>query len=191
MKGSIASAAAALVAAATVAAPFAGPAAAKPIDSGHTHDVFDSDPYDCEGTPAIDHLDIHTNFRFNLRGSDAFPYYGESVHGSVVTTNLSTGGTFTNVFASSSTDHKITDNGDGTFTDVVHGQGGSRYYDQFGKLVLKDPGGIVYALVIDYGGTPGDPADDVVVDQYLIRPSTGHSDFSDRDFCEDVVTFTS
>src|SRR5215216_5129864 len=52
------------------------------------------------------------NFVFNQRGSSPFPYYRESVHGTIVTTNLETGGTFTNVFASSNRDHTIVDNGD-------------------------------------------------------------------------------
>jgi hypothetical protein len=42
---------------------------------------------------------------FNQRGSSPFPYYRESVHGTVVTTNLDTGGTFTNIFSVSSGDH--------------------------------------------------------------------------------------
>jgi hypothetical protein len=52
-------------------------------------------------------------FVVNLRGSSAFPDLRESVHGTVVTTNLDTGGTYTNVFTASSRDHVITDNGDG------------------------------------------------------------------------------
>src|SRR5213592_3352219 len=86
------------------------PATAKPIDKGHFHDVFTSDPYDCDGTPAQDAVDVHVNFTFNLRGSSPFPYYRESVHGTVVTTNLETGGTYTDVFTANSGDHTIADN---------------------------------------------------------------------------------
>ena len=75
------------------------PAFAKPIEKGHFHDVFTSDVYDCEGTPAQDQVDVSGNFLGNLRGSSPFPYFRESVHGTVVTTNLDTGGTFTQVFA--------------------------------------------------------------------------------------------
>src|SRR6266480_6362163 len=90
------------------------PATAAPIDKGHFQDVFTSDVYDCDGTPAQDAGDISVNFVFNQRWSSAFPYYRESVHGTVVTTNLDTGGTYTNVFTSNSKDQVITDNGDGT-----------------------------------------------------------------------------
>ena len=114
------------------------PATAAPIDKGHFHDVF-TDFYDCNGTPAHDSGDVSGNFTFNQRGASPFPYYRESVHGTVVTTNLDTGGTYTNVFTANSRDHNIVDNGDGTITITIFASGGARYYDTDGKLVLKDP----------------------------------------------------
>jgi len=169
------------------------PATAQPIDKGHFHNVFKSDVYDCEGTSAQDSVDVSGNFVFNQRGSSPFPYYRESVHGTVVTTNLDTGGTFTNVFSVSSRDHTIVDNGDGTITITTFASGGSRFYDADGKLVLKDPGQFRSAVDIDYNNTPGDPSDDVEVpDSFrVVRPSTGNSDLSGRDFCADLVEFTS
>src|SRR4051794_4508437 len=168
-------------------------ATARPIDKGHFHDVFTSDVYDCNGTPAQDSGDVSGNFVFNQRGSSPFPYYRESVHGTVVTTNLNTGGTYTNVFSVNSRDHTIVDNGDGTITITTFASGGSRYYDTNGNFVLKDPGQIRFAFDIDYNGTPGDPSDDVEVpDSFrIVRPSTGNSDFSQRDFCASLVEFTS
>jgi hypothetical protein len=58
--------------------------------------------------------------------------------------------------------------------------------------VLKDPGQFRFSFDIDYNGTPGDPDDDVEVpDSFqVVRSSTGHSDFSDRNFCADLVEFT-
>jgi hypothetical protein len=169
------------------------PATAKPIDKGHFHDVFTGDVYDCDGTPAQDSGDVSGNFVFNQRGSSPFPYYRESVHGKVVTTNLDTGGTYTNVFTSNSRDHTIVDNGDGTITITVFASGGSRFYDADGNFVLKDPGQVRVAFDIDYNGTPGDPSDDVEIpDSFrVVRGSTGNSDFSNRDFCADLVEFTS
>jgi hypothetical protein len=169
------------------------PASARPIDKGHFHDVFTSDVYDCDGTPAQDSGDVSVNFLFNQRGSSPFPYYRESVHGTGVTTNLNTGGTFTNVFASNFADHTIVDNGDGTITITTFASGSSRFYDAAGNFVLNDPGEVRWAIDIDYNGTPGDPSDDVEVpDSFrIVRSSTGNSDFSDRDFCADLVEFTS
>jgi hypothetical protein len=168
-------------------------AVAQPIDKGHFHDVFTDDPYDCDGLPAQDSGDISGNFVLNQRGSSPFPYYRESVRGTFVTTNLLTQGTFTQVFASLSQDHVITDNGDGTITIMVNSTGGWRAYDQFGKLVLKDPGNFRFSFDVDYGDTPGDPSDDTEVDDsfQVVRDSTGVNDTDGRDFCADVLEFTS
>jgi hypothetical protein len=168
-------------------------ATAQPIDKGHFHDVFTNDVYDCDGTPAQDSGDVSGNFVFNQRGSSPFPYYRQSVRGTVVTTNLETGGTYTNIFTSNSADHTIVDNGDGTITITIFASGTSRFYDADGNFVLKDPGEVRFAFDIDYNGTPGDPSDDIEIpDSFrLVRASTGNSDFSDRDFCADLVEFTS
>src|SRR6266446_970798 len=170
MKGRSVLLIAGLVIAGTVLA--SAPATAQPIDKGHFHDVFTSDVYDCNGTPAQDSVDVSGNFVFNQRGSSPFPYYGETVRGTVVTTNLETGGTY-------------------TITDFA--SGGSRFYDADGNLVLKDPGEVRFAFDIDYNGTPGDPSDDIEVPHSfrIVRGSTGNSDFSNRDFCADLVAFTS
>ncbi|MBM0124973.1 hypothetical protein [Pimelobacter simplex] len=171
----------------------AATAVARPVEKGQFHDVFTSEVYDCDGTPAQDSVDVRGSFVFNQRGSSPFPYFRDSVHGSVVTTNLDTGGTYTNVFTANSRDHTITDNGDGTITITVYASGGSRYYDADGDFVRKDPGQTRFAFDIDFMGTPGDPSDDVDVPGSfrIVRSSTGNSDFSDSDFCADLVAFTS
>ena len=169
------------------------PATAAPIGKGHFHDVFTGDPYDCEGTPAQDHFDVSGNEVLNQRGSSPYPYFLQTVRGTNVTTNLDTGGTFTNVFAVSFRDHTIVDNGNGTITITTIGAGGSRFYDADGNLVLKDPGQVRFAVDVDYNGTPGDPSDDVEVPGSfrIVRSSTGNSDLSGRDSCADLVEFTS
>jgi hypothetical protein len=167
-------------------------ATARPIDQGHFHDVFTGKVYNDCGFPAQDSFDVSGNFVFNQRGSSPFPYYRESVHGTVVTTNLANGGTYTNVFTATSKDQAIVDNGNGTITITTFAAGGSRFYDTDGNFVLKDPGEIRFSIDINYMGTPGNPDDDVEVKGsfQLVRPSTGNSDFSDRDFCADLLEFT-
>ena len=169
------------------------PATAKPIDKGHFNDVFTSDVYDCDGTQAQDSGHVSGNFVFNQRGSSAFPYYRESVRGTIVTTNLENDGTYTNVFTANSRDHTIVNNGDGTITITTFASGGSRFYDTSGKLVLRDPGQFRFAFDIAYNGTPGDPSDDIEVpDSFrVVRDSTGRNDLEGRDFCADLVEFTS
>jgi hypothetical protein len=110
-----------------------------------------------------------------------------------VFTNLDTGGTFTNVFSVNAKDHVITDNGDGTITILVIATGGSRYYDTDGNLVLNDPGQVRFSFDVDYNGTPSDPSDDVDVPGsfQVVRDSTGRNDTAGRDFCADLVEFTS
>ncbi len=167
------------------------PAFAQPIDKGHFHDVFTSDVYDCEGTPAQDQTDISGNFLGNQRGSSPFPYFRDSVHGTVVTTNLDTGGTYTAKFTSNSRDHTIVDNGDGTITITVAVSGGQRFSISDGKFVLSDTGQFQIAFDIDYNGTPGDPSDDTdVPDSFrLVKERAGRTDTDGRNFCDDLREF--
>jgi hypothetical protein len=74
----------------------------------------------------------------------------------------------------------------------THSPADSRFYDTEGNLVLKDPGEIRFAFDVDYNGIPSDPTDDEEIpDSFrVVRGSTGISDFSDRDFCADLVEFT-
>jgi hypothetical protein len=168
------------------------PASARPIDKGHFHDEFTSDPYSCNGTPAMDTGDVSGNFVFNQRGSSAFPYYRESVHGTVSTMNLLTKESFTNVFTANSQDHTIVDNGDGTITITTFAAGSSRLYDAAGNFVLHDAGSFRFSIVVDYNKTPGNPDDDIEVpDSFrVVRPTTGLNQTADRDFCADLVEFT-
>ena len=114
------------------------------------------------------------------------------MRGTVAWTNLLTGGTFTNVFSGVRQDHTVIDNHDGTLTILQYVAGGSRYYDQFGQLVLLDPGSIRFAFEIDDNGTPDFFDDDFEVDGSfrIVRDSTGRTDTT-GDFCEDLVRFTS
>jgi hypothetical protein len=169
------------------------PANAQPIDKGHFHDVT-TDSFDCDGTPVQQTDEVDVNFLFNQRGSKhPFPYFRESVRETVTWTNLDNGGTFTLVQTANRKDHKIVDNGDGTITIYEYAAGGARYYDNAGTLVLKDPGNVRFAFDIDYNGTPGNPDDDEEVDGSFrtIRESTGRNDTNGRDFCADVVEFSS
>lgn len=166
------------------------PATAEPLEKGHFHDVFTSDSYDCNGSQAQDAVDVSGNFLVNQRGD--LSYVRENVRGTVVTTNLTTGGTLTQRFATTTRVHTIVDNGDGTTTITVFAQGGLRYYDADGTFVLKDPGHVRFAFDVDLNGTPDDPSDDdFVPDSFrIVRPSTGNSDLSAVDFCDLLVKHT-
>jgi hypothetical protein len=168
------------------------PATARPIDKGHFHDVETGDIYyDC-GFPAQDTFDVSGNFVFNQRGSSPFPYYRESIRGTVVSTNLVTHRTYTNVFTATSKDQTIVDIGNDTITITTFAAGGSRYYDGDGNLVLKDPGEVRFAVDMKYMGTPGNPDDDQEVPNSfrVVRDSTGLNQTEGRDFCADLLEFT-
>lgn len=177
------------IAAAAATAP---PANAAVVDQQRFHDSYISDPYDCEGITAVDSAEVDVHFTAVLQGSRPFPAFREHFAGTVVTTNLDTGGTFTNVFALNNQDHKITDNGDGTITITEDAAGIARYYDQFGTFVLKDPGSLRFAFDVDYNGTPRNPDDDTEVPNSfrIIHGPTGNSTFAGTDFCADLRQFT-
>jgi hypothetical protein len=167
------------------------PASARPLDKGHFDDVF-TGTFDCNGTPTQVDGNAHINFTFVQRGPGQ-TYYRESVRGTNVYTNLDTGGTFTEIFTVNSRDHRITDNGDGTLTILSQGSGSDRYYDTDGNLVLNDPGQVRFQFLVDEMGTPDNRFDDEEIDGTfeVVRESTGRNDTQGRDFCEDLVAFTS
>ena len=185
---------AAIATAVLAAAVTAAPASAAPVEHQNVFDSFGSDVYDCDGTPAQDDYDVHMVVSGTQRGGPGhpFPYYQELGQGTAVTTNLATGGTYTNRFSFTGHDHLITDNGDGTITVMLYSSGSSRFYDSTGRLVLLDTGADRYAFDLDYHGTPSDPSDDTEVPDSFraLRPSTGRSDLDGRDFCADLRMFT-
>ncbi len=58
--------------------------------------------------------------------------------------------------------------------------------------MLRAPGQTEFAVEIDFNDTPGNPDDDVEVpDSFrIVRDSTGRNDTQGREFCADLVTFT-
>jgi len=185
-----------LIAGLTIAGALAvsTPATAAPLDKGHFDEVT-TDSVDCDNIslPVPARHEVHVNFLLNLRGGrNVFPYYRESVSGTDVFTNPDNGGTYSAAFTANSRDHKIVDNSDGTITIFAQGTGTTRFYDTNRRLVLVDSGNFRFAFDINYNGTPGDVGDDQdVPDSFrIIRASTGRN-IEGRDFCQDLVEFTS
>jgi hypothetical protein len=80
-------------------------------------------------------------------------------------------------------DLHVTDNGDGTLTVVILITGPSTLYGPDGKAIARNPGQVRFELVVDHGGTPTDPSDDVELSFTQVKGSTGRSD----DYCAAVI----
>jgi hypothetical protein len=185
-------AAVAVIAALGVVA-LAGPAqAGPPLEKENFHDEsieVEENFCDVEGLSVEIHEVIDGTFVFNTTGTNDVPHLVTTVHGTVSFTNLTTGKSYTNVFDIVDKTLEITDNGDGTVTVVELITGGGRWYGPDGK-VFDDDGQIRLELLIDFGGTPYDFEDDVILDEQLIFGSTGTNEVEGRDFCEDFLAIT-
>ena len=181
----------AIAAGATIAA--AGSVDAAPLERGSFHDEGSETFVDfCGDLDVIHSWDVSGNFLAAIRGADGLVRFQDSVRGMDVWTNTETGRSYTQIWTANSRDLKVTDNGDGTLTLLVQASGGARWYDGDGKLVLRDPGLVRFEVLIDHNGTPSDPFDDEEIEFLgLVKGSTGLNETEGRDFCEDVILFTS
>ena len=167
------------------------PAAASPLDHGHFHDMSSEVVQEFCGdlTVRID-TDVRGSFLVKTQGRDGLVYFLESLHGTVSFTNLATGKSFTNVFNIANKDLKVTDNGDGTLTILATTIGSIKNYGPDGNLLFLTTGQSRVEILVDHGGTPTNPDDDVLLDERLVRPFTGRNDTEGRDFCSDFHLIT-
>jgi hypothetical protein len=117
------------------------------------------------------------------RRRDRLVYFLHHIRETDVFTNLENGKSVRAVSRSIDKDLRVTNNGDGTLTVLILATGNAVVYDENGKAIARNPGQIRIELLIDHGGTPTDPSDDVVLSEELVKGSTGRTD----DFCEAVV----
>jgi hypothetical protein len=181
----------AIAAGVTLAA--AGSVFAAPIERGSFHDKDSETFVDfCGDLDMIHSWDISGTFLAVARGSTGLVHFRDSVRGTDVWTNTETGRSYTQKWTANSRDLKVTDNGDGTLTILVQASGGARFYDGDGKLVLRDPGLVRFEILVDHNGTPSDPSDDKEIEFLgIVKGSTGLNETEGRDFCDDIILFTS
>jgi hypothetical protein len=178
--------AALLVLAATAAATLAATASAKPLLRERFHNegtvVFE----DFCGVPG---LTVEVAFVVDgrvlavPRGPDRFAYFLEHLTETEVLTNRANGKTVTAVGHAVQKDLRVTDNGDGTLTILAMGTGNLVLYGQNGEVLARNPGQTRVEILVDHGGTPTDPFDDVFLSSRVVKGSTGRSD----DFCAATV----
>jgi len=180
---------------AAVAALLAGaasvPASAKPIEKENFHEETSEVIEDfCGDLTVREDFVIDGTVLVNRHGRDGLAYFAERIHYTQTFTNLANDKSFTQVSSTLDKDLKVTDNGDGTLTVLVLATGSFKVYGPDGKLLFKDPGQIRFELLIDHGGTPSDPSDDVELEFLgVVKGSTGRNDLEGRDFCEDIHTY--
>ena len=80
-------------------------------------------------------------------------------------------------------DLRVSDNGDGTLTILILATGNAVLYGRNGKVIASNPGQVRFEVVLDHGGTPTDPSDDVGLSFELVKGSTGRTD----DFCAAAI----
>jgi hypothetical protein len=170
---------------ASVAAVFAAAASAGPPFRETIHDEFEFvDPNFCNAG-----LEVEVSVVLDIRvhavahGRDRLVYFLQHGTENDVFTNLANGKSVTSFSRVIEKDQRVTDNGDGTLTILLKATGNAVVYGANGKAIARNPGQIRLELLVDHGGTPNDPDDDVVLSEELVKGSTGRSD----DFCEAVV----
>jgi hypothetical protein len=148
-----------------------------------------------EGTDVIDNfcdvggLTVEQSFVMDLRvhavphGRNRLVYFLQHGRRTERITNLANGRFVTSSTRVIEKDLRVTDNGDGTLTILILATGNAVVYGENGKAIARNPGQIRFELVVDHGGTPNDPDDDVELSFRVVRDSTGRND----DFCEAVV----
>jgi hypothetical protein len=174
-----------LVLVAAAAAMLAAAAGAGPPFRETIHDEFEFvDENFCDAGLAVE-IAVVLDIRVHAvaHGSDGLVYF--LLHGTEtdVLTNLENGRSLRAFSLVIEKDLRVTDNGDGTLTVLILATGNGVLYGENGKAIARNPGQIRIELLIDHGGTPNDPSDDVVLAEELVKGSTGRSD----DFCEAAV----
>ena len=117
------------------------------------------------------------------RGSGGLAYFANRLRITETFTNPVNGRAVVSTVTGIDKDLRVTDNGDGTLTILVLATGNASITDATGKAIGRNPGQTRFELVVDHGGTPNDPDDDVELSFEIVKESTGRSD----DFCGVVV----
>jgi hypothetical protein len=167
-----------------------GPAAAEPLEQEHFHDSGSEVIEGFCGDLTVRH-DFEADVYFSVKphGPDGLIYFAERFRRTDVWTNLANDKTFTLVNVGQDKDARVTDNGDGTLTIRFARSGPPFVYGPAGTLLFIDAGTSWVEVLVDHGGTPTDPSDDVELEFLGVIKEAGQRDTSGRDFCADLHEF--
>lgn len=170
---------------ASVVVVFTGVAGAGKVVKETIHDEFEFVDDDFCGAGLEVEVAVTLDIRVNVlaRGPDQLVYFMQHFTETDVLTNLENGRSIRSVVSAVDKDLKVTDNGDGTLTVLILATGNATLYGENGKAIARNPGQIRVELLVDHGGTPNDPDDDVVLSEEIVKGSTGRSD----DICTAAV----
>ena len=160
---------------ATAAAMLAVAASAKPLvkESFHDEGTFVDEDF-CEAGLTVDGTFVlDGKLLVNSHGPAGLAYFLEHLHANRVFTNRANGKAVTVVNRVVNHDLRVTDNGDGTLTILFLATGNEVLYGADGKAIGRNPGQIRLEILLDHGGTPTDPSDDVFLSEELVKGSTG------------------
>jgi hypothetical protein len=175
-----------LVLAATVALMLTAAASAGNVSRTTIHEedaVVIDDFCEVEGLTVEDSFVLDIREKAGPRGRDRLVYFQSHGRQTEVITNLANDRFVTSSSKVNEKDLRVTNNGDGTLTILILATGNATVYGANGKAIARNPGQIRFELVVDHGGTPNDPDDDVELSFEVVKDSTGRTD----DFCGAVV----
>lgn len=115
-------------------------------------------------------------------GPDGLPYFQVQAKATETWTNTITGAYVDVTIQYTGRDIAVTDNGDGTLTEVIQLTGRTVMYDANGVVLGQSAGSLRIAFVWDHAGTPTDTSDDEFVSRTVLM-NTG----LDFDFCGTLV----
>jgi hypothetical protein len=159
------------------------------------------DHYSVSGTETVDicggtfqhDFAYDGTFSFVVRGTSPAPYGADRAHTVDAYTDPATGRTLTNEFRGQFRDVTITiDEQTNVLTLTGMKSGTLTASDTHGTLVFRDAGTFLETVLLDDGGTPEIPDDDTfIADLGATFGPHGRTDTYGRDFCTDLVAFTS
>ena len=157
------------------------PAGAEKLEGGTFVDEFSFTDDDFCGTGREVLFEGVAEGRFLVRtqGPDGLVDFGSRFSQTVTATDVATGQSTTEVTRINDKDLHVTDQGDGTLLVEILATGPSSLYGDDGSVIGRNPGQVRFELVVDHGGTPDFPDDDVELSFEQVRDSTGRTD----DFC--------
>ena len=158
-----------------------GPVAAEPLEHGDIHIEFRETVENFCDVPDLTVLIegvVDGKVLINRRGPDGLIHFMELARVHVVYTNLANGIAISEDGQVLQKDVRVVDNGDGTLTITILGPAGHIVtYGPDGDVIARGAGVRRLQILVDHGGTPTDPSDDMFLEVLGLRENGRFGDF--------------